>query len=197
MKNFYYKYEDEYSNTYYPGYRIDEQQQDLYNNQYPYINNLQNELDLHIFYNLTDNNEGIPYGGTYSYTLPNTLPSDKNAISKNSLQQKNKEHFFFADENQKYLNNDLDTQIFYNLTDNNESIPYGSIFNYEMPNVLQDTQELSKQSNQYKNKEHFKNPHKCDYNIEQFILCAICILILLLFCGTLYDLRNPFICLTK
>lgn len=78
-----------YSSSYYPGYKISRQQDKKHLYQFPYIQKEPTqEKDLQIFYNTTNNNE-IPWGSTYRYTIPKSI-DDILAPSYNSISERQK-----------------------------------------------------------------------------------------------------------
>jgi hypothetical protein len=79
---------DYYYPDYYPGYKENKFQDNNFISQYQYIKNEQSEnpdINTQVFYNTTDNNE-IPWGSTYKYTIPKSiddiLSSNNNSISR-------------------------------------------------------------------------------------------------------------------
>jgi len=94
IENFVYTDDPEYiiSPRYYPSFNISDYQEKQYQTNYSYLKKLNTNVDYQFFFNTTDN-DTIPWGSTYSYTIPFVADSD---ISKESNQYKQKyrhEHF--------------------------------------------------------------------------------------------------------
>lgn len=103
-----------YTPKFYPGFLINKKQEQTYISQFPYINkDSKPQLDLQIFYNITDDNN-IPWGSTYKYTIPKSIDDNtEQAHSSISERQKRfrREHFN-GDKNDNYYGNiDLFTII--------------------------------------------------------------------------------------
>ena len=75
----------------YKNYHIDSNQNQKYkqNKQNIYLDS---ELNLQIFYNLTDKNN-VPWGSTYSYQLPTSMQQDEISGKSNIYKNKKKEHY--------------------------------------------------------------------------------------------------------
>jgi Ca2+/Na+ antiporter len=86
-----------YSSDYYPGFKLNEYQENKFISAYPFYNyNRDNELDLQIYYNISDN-DITPTGSIYKYTIPRpTHQSKESGFNSISERQKRFKREFFS-----------------------------------------------------------------------------------------------------
>lgn len=86
-----------YSPSYYPGYKIGDYQEKRSIIDYPFIK-YDNGVDLQVFYNITDDDDSIPWGSTYKYTIPRSIDKDTEpSFNSISERQKRFKREFFTD----------------------------------------------------------------------------------------------------